>query len=120
MSALSFPTQNFTGAMSVNSAPRLVADFLDRHGGGLQDVCARIGRDAEQRLEDVRGAVSLTPAQPITLAAKLEALAACLDAAQGRDDVVAPTGLPHRPDLDAALRWNIARLYDLARFCRAV
>jgi len=120
MSALSFPTQNFTGAMPVASAPRLVADFLDRHGGGLQDVCARVGRDAEERLEDVRRAVSLTPAQPLTLAAKLEALAECLDAAQGRDDVVAPTGLPHRPDLDAALRWNIARLYDLARFCRTL
>ncbi|WP_205026738.1 hypothetical protein, partial [Rhodosalinus sediminis] len=63
---------------------------------------------------------SQTPAQPITLAAKLEALAECLDAAQGRDDVVLPAGFPPRPDLDAAIRWNIARLHDLAALCRAV
>jgi hypothetical protein len=101
-------------------APRLVADFLDRHGAGLQDVCARVGRGAEECLEDVRRAVTLTPAQPAELAGKLEALAECLDAAQGRDDVVLPAGFPPRPDLDAALRWNIARLHDLAAVCRAV
>jgi len=120
MSALSFPKQNFTGAMPVNSAPRLVADFLDRHGAGLQDVCARVQSGAEERLAAVKAAVALKLAEPVLLAEKLEALAECLDTAQGRDDVTTPPGFPHRPDLDAALRWNIARLHDLAALCRAV
>ena len=120
MSALQYPTQDWSGAMPATYAPRLAAEFLDRHGAGLQDVCARVGRDAEERLEDVRRAVTLTPAQPAALANALEALAECLDAAQGCDDVVLPAGFPPRPDHDAALRWNIARLCDLARFCRSV
>ena len=120
MSALSFPTQNFTGAVPVANAPRLVADFLDRHGAGLQNVCARVQNDAAARLSAVKASVALTPAQPAKLAGKLEALAACLDAAQGRDDVVLPEGFPPQPDLDAALRCNIARLHDLAAVCRAV
>jgi hypothetical protein len=104
----------------VANAPRLVADFLDWHGAGLQDVCARVQNDAAARLSAVKASVALTPAQPAELAGKLEALTACLDAAQGRDDMVLPEGFPPRPDLDAALRWNIARLCDLARFCCSV
>jgi hypothetical protein len=122
MSALQFSnsTQDWSGAMPATYAPRLTAEFLDRHGAGLQDVCARVQNGAEERLAAVRSAVALTPAQPVKLAEALEALAACLDAAQGRDDVTAPPGTPHRPDLDAAIRWNVARLHDLARFCRKV
>ncbi|WP_273524641.1 hypothetical protein [Rhodosalinus sediminis] len=120
MSALQYPTRHWSGAMPPTYAPRLVADFLDRHGAGLQNVCARVQNDAAARLSAVKASVALTPAQPADLAGKLEALAECLDAAQGRDDVVLPAGFPPRPDLDAALRWNIARLHDLAAVCRAV
>ena len=122
MSALQFSnsTQDWSGAMPATHAPRLTAEFLDRHGAGLQDDCARVGRGADKRLAAVRSAVALTPAQPAKLLNALEALAACLDAAQGRDDVSTPRDLPHRPDLDAAIRWNVARLHDLGRFCRMV
>ncbi|WP_205026750.1 hypothetical protein, partial [Rhodosalinus sediminis] len=61
MSALQYPTRHWSRAMPPTYAPRLVADFLDRHGAGLQDVCARVGRGAKERLEDVRRAVPLTP-----------------------------------------------------------
>ena len=122
MSALQFSnsTQNWSGAMPATHAPRLTAEFLDRHGAGLQGICARVGRDAEERLAAVQSAVALTQAQPTALADALETLAECLDAAQGRDDVTTPRDLPHRPDLDAAIRWNVARLHDLGRFCRMV
>jgi hypothetical protein len=118
MSTIQYSTHDWSGAMPATYAPRLVADFLDRHGAGLQDICARVGRDAEQRLAAVRSAVSLTPAQPTALADTLEALAECLDAAHGHDDVPTRPGLPHRPDLDAAIRWNVAKLHVLAVFCR--
>ena len=122
MSALQFSnsTQDWSGAMPATHAPRLAADFLDRHGAGLQEICARVERDAEKRFAAVRSAIALTPAQPAALADALEALAECLDAAQGRDDVSTPRNLPHRPDLDAAIRWNVARLHDIARFCGAL
>ena len=122
MSALQFSnsTQDWSGAMPATHAPRLTAEFLDRHGAGLQDICARVQNGAEERLAAVRSAVALTPAQPAKLVNALEALVACLDAAHGRDDVTTPRDLPHRPDLDAAIRWNAARLHDLARFCRMV
>lgn len=119
MSALQYTTRDWSGAMPATHAPRLAAGFLDRHGAGLQDICARVGRGAEKCLAAVQGAIALSPADPMELAVALEALAECLDAAQGRDDVGTPRDLPHRSDLDAALRWNIARLHDLAAFCRA-
>jgi hypothetical protein len=120
MSALSFPKKSFAGVLPVTSAPRLVAAFLDRHGAGLQDVCVRVHNGAEERLDAVRRSVALLPADPTALAEALEALAECLDAAHGHDEVAAPAGLPNRPDLDAAIRWDIARLLDLAVFRRAV
>ena len=58
MSALQYPTRDWSNAMPTANAPRLVADFLDRHGAGLQDVCARVRRGAEERLEAIRRAVT--------------------------------------------------------------
>ena len=120
MSALSLAKQNWSGALPANSAPRLVTDFLNRHGLGLSDICARVQHGAEERLAAVRTAVNLAPTQPDALAEQLLALAECLDAAQGRDDVATPQGMQPQPDLDAAIRWNVARLHDLSKFCRAV
>ena len=111
-------TISYATAMPSETAPRLVAGFLDRHGAGLQDLCARFPEPALQRHAAVRQAVATTPADPARLARTLEDLAETLERAHGGADAATPAGLSPRADLDAAIRWHVARLVDLSAFCR--
>jgi len=103
--------------MPVDTASRLVSDFLARHGAGLSDLAATQGANpASEAFDRLRNVARTQPRAPTAIGDALEALRDSLEAQYS--DPSLPASRRCGSDTDAAVRWYAARLTELARFCR--
>lgn len=111
------PARRLRDAMPVDTASRLVSDFLARHGAGLSDLAATQGANpASEAFDRLRNVARTQPRAPAAIGDALEALRDSLDAQYS--DPSLPASRRCKSDTDAAVRWYAARLTELARFCR--